>query len=294
MNKIIVINKSVGMTSHDVVNQIRKIFKTKKVGHNGTLDPDASGVLVVCINEATKLVQFLESDSKEYVAEILIGKSTDTYDKTGNVLEEVIVDNLTNEQVDNCLKCFIGKIKQVPPIYSAIKKDGKKLYEYARNNEYVEIEPREVEIFSLERISEVECVDKFYKFSIRTHVSKGTYIRSLCVDIAKKLGFPGLMNNLVRTKSGVWTLDESYTLEQIKEGSFDCYEMIDALKQYPMIEDDDCVKKALNGMKISPSKIEELLDSKPARIVIKQENKLIAIYDFDPVIFGYRAVRVWN
>ena len=294
MNKIIVINKSVGMTSHDVVNQIRKIFKTKKVGHNGTLDPDASGVLVVCINEATKLVQFLESDSKEYVAELLIGKSTDTYDKTGNVLEEVFVENLTNEQVDNCLKYFIGKIRQVPPIYSAIKKDGKKLYEYARNNEHVEIEPREVEIFELERITDVERFDDFYKFTIKTHVSKGTYIRSLCVDIAEKLGFPGLMNNLVRTKSGVWTLDHSYTLQQIKNGDFTCYEMLDAVKQYPIVDDEECIRKALNGMKISPSKINELLGSKPSRIVIKNENKLIAIYDFDSSIFGYRAVRVWN
>lgn len=294
MNKIIVINKSVGMTSHDVVNQIRKIFKTKKVGHNGTLDPDASGVLVVCINEATKLVQFLENDSKEYVAEILIGKSTDTYDKTGNVLQEVIVEELSNEEVDNCLKSFIGKIKQIPPIYSAIKKDGKKLYEYARKNEFVEVEAREIEIFSLERISDVEPVDNFYKFSIKTHVSKGTYIRSLCVDIAEKLGYPGLMNNLIRTRSGKWHLEESYSLEQIKQGKFKSYNMLDALINYPFVEDEECIKKALNGMKISPSKIYEILGEKPHRIIIKKADQLIAIYDLDETIYGYKAVRVWN
>lgn len=294
MNNIIVINKSIGMTSHDVINQVRKIFNTKKVGHNGTLDPDASGVLVVCINDATKLVQFLETDSKEYIAEVLIGKSTDTYDKTGTVLNDTSVDYLDNDQVDECLKNFLGKIKQMPPIYSAIKKDGKKLYEYARNNEIIEIEPRNIEIFELERISDVEKVDQYYKFKIRTHVSKGTYIRSLCVDIAEKLGYPGLMNSLVRTKSGVWTLEQSSTLEQIKAGDFVAYDMLQAVSKYPFITDDDCVNKALHGMKISPSKIQMILNEKPQRIVIVKENKLIAIYDFDEVIYGYKAVRVWN
>ena len=113
MNKIIVVNKSIGMTSHDVVNKIRRIFNTKRVGHTGTLDPDASGVLVVCINEATKLVQFLEHDSKEYIAEVLLGRSTDTFDKSGNTTNDVVVDLITNEEVDECLKSFIGKI--LPP-----------------------------------------------------------------------------------------------------------------------------------------------------------------------------------
>ena len=129
MNKIIVVNKSIGMTSHDVVNKIRRIFNTKRVGHTGTLDPDASGVLVVCINEATKLVQFLEHDSKEYIAEVLLGRSTDTFDKSGNTTNDVVVDLITNEEIDECLKSFIGKIEQLPPIYSAIKVNGKKLYE---------------------------------------------------------------------------------------------------------------------------------------------------------------------
>lgn len=294
MDKIIVVNKSIGMTSHDVVNKIRKIFNTKRVGHTGTLDPDASGVLVVCINEATKLVQFLESDSKEYIAEILIGRSTDTFDKTGNTIKEVSVDNITNEDVDEVLSSFVGMIEQIPPIYSAIKVNGKKLYEYARNNVTVELKPRKVEIYKLERITDVVKEERFYTFRIKTHVSKGTYIRSLCVDIVEKLGYPGLMNNLVRTKSGVWNIENSYTLEDIEKGNFTSFSMLETLKNYPIIDDEECVYKALHGMKISPSKIEELLGEKPSRIVLKCNENLVAIYDYDLSIFCYRAVRVWN
>ena len=294
MDKIIVVNKSIGMTSHDVVNKIRRIFNTKRVGHTGTLDPDASGVLVICINEATKLVQFLEHDSKEYIAEILIGRSTDTFDKTGNTTNDVVIDLITNEEVDECLKSFIGKIEQFPPIYSAIKVNGKKLYEYARNNETVEIKPRNVEIFKLNRISNVEKDGNYFKFTIKTHVSKGTYIRSLCVDISKKLGYPGLMNSLIRTKCGVWNIEESNILEDIELGKFNSYSMIETLKNYHFIEDEECIYKALHGMKISPSKIKEIIGETPHRIAVKQDEKLIAIYELDVTIYGYKAVRVWN
>ena len=294
MNKIIIINKSIGMTSHDVVNKVRRIFHTKRVGHTGTLDPDASGVLVVCLNEATKLVQFLESDSKEYIAEILIGKSTNTFDRTGNTITEVEVESLDEESVDVCLKSFLGKSKQLPPMYSAIKVNGKKLYEYARNNETVNLQERDIEIFSIERISSIEKLDKFYVFTIKVLVSKGTYIRSLCVDIASKLGYPGLMNSLVRTKSGVWNIEDSCTLEDLENGVFTSYTMLETLKNYPIIDEEECVFKASHGMKISPSKIYELLSSKPERIVIKNNDELIAIYDYLESINGYKAVRVWN
>ncbi len=294
MDKIIVVNKPIGMTSHDVVNKIRRIFNTKRVGHTGTLDPDASGVLVICIKEATKLVQFLEHDSKEYIAEVLIGRSTDTYDKTGKTIHEVVVESLSNEQVDESLKSFIGVSEQIPPIYSAIKVNGKKLYEYARNNEQIEIKPRKIEIFDIKRISDVIKVDNYFKFSIKVNVSKGTYIRTLCVDIAAKLGYPGLMNNLIRTKCGVWEISESFTLEQIEMGNFNSYTMLETLKNYPFIDDEECVHKALHGMKISPSKIKEILGNTPDRIVIKNAETLIGIYELDQLINGYKAVRVWN
>lgn len=294
MNKIIVVNKPIGMTSHDVVNKVRRIFNTKRVGHTGTLDPDASGVLVICINEATKLVQFLEHDSKEYIAEVLLGRSTDTFDKSGNTTNEVVVDLITNEDVDECLKSFIGKIEQLPPIYSAIKVNGKKLYEYARNNETIEISSRSVEIYELSRISNVVKDGNYYKFTIKAHVSKGTYIRSLCVDIAEKLGYPGLMNSLIRTKCGVWKIEESNTLEEIELGEFNSYSMLETLRNYSFVEDEECIYKALHGMKISPSKIKEIIGENPKRIVIKQADKLIAIYELDATIYGYKAVRVWN
>ncbi|MBP3504562.1 MAG: tRNA pseudouridine(55) synthase TruB [Bacilli bacterium] len=294
MNKIIVVNKAAGMTSHDVVNKIRKIFNTKKVGHTGTLDPDATGVLVVCINDATKLVQFLEADSKWYIAEVLVGRSTDTFDKSGNTIKEVPVLKLSNEEVDECLNTFKGKISQIPPMYSAIKVNGKKLYEYARNNQIVEIEPRTVEIFEISRITDVIKDGEFYKFQIKVHVSKGTYIRSLCVAICDKLGYPGLMNSLIRTKTGVWNIEESSTILDIEHGNFKSYSMLEAVKNLPSIEEEDCVYKALHGMKISPSKIYDILCENPQRIAIKQDDKLIAIYDFDKEIKGYRAVRVWN
>ena len=294
MNKIIVVNKAAGMTSHDVVNKIRKIFNTKRVGHTGTLDPDATGVLVVCINEATKLVQFLEADSKWYIAEVLVGRSTDTFDKSGNTIKEVPVLKLSNEEVDECLSTFKGKISQIPPMYSAIKVNGKKLYEYARNNQIVEIEPRTVEIFEISRITDVIKDGEFYKFQIKVHVSKGTYIRSLCVAICDKLGYPGLMNSLIRTKTGVWNLEESSTILDIEHGNFKSYSMLEAVKNLPLIEEEDCVYKALHGMKISPSKIYDILCENPQRIAIKHDDKLIAIYDFDKEIKGYRAVRVWN
>ena len=294
MNKIIVVNKPIGMTSHDVVNKLRRIFNTKRVGHTGTLDPDASGVLVICINEATKLVQFLEHDSKEYIAEVLLGRSTDTFDKSGNTTNEVVVDLITNEDVDECLKSFIGKIEQLPPIYSAIKVNGKKLYEYARNNETIEISSRSVEIYELNRISDVVKAGNYYRFTIKAHVSKGTYIRSLCVDIAEKLGYPGLMNSLIRTKCGVWNIEESNTLEEIELGEFSSYSMLETLRNYSFVEDEECIYKALHGMKISPSKIKEIIGENPKRIVIKKADKLIAIYEFDVIIYGYKAVRVWN
>ena len=193
MDGILLINKPVGYTSHDIVGIVRKKLHTKKVGHCGTLDPDATGVLVVCVNKATKAIQFLMSDTKVYRATLSLGKSTDTYDASGKILEEKEVGQISKAQVIDVLNSFLGKSKQKPPIYSAIKVNGKKLYEYARNGEEVEIKERDIEIMMIELIdfSNNEIV-----FDVKC--SKGTYIRSLCVDIAKKLGYPGHMSHLER------------------------------------------------------------------------------------------------
>ena len=209
MDGILLINKEKNMTSHDVVNKVRRVFQTKKVGHCGTLDPDATGVLVLCVGKATKALQFLTSEEKQYIATLTLGTSTDTYDASGVVLEEKEFTGVQN--VEEVLNSFIGKQKQVPPIYSAIKVNGKKLYEYARNNQEVHIEPRDIEILDIELL---EVKDNTIQFKV--DCSKGTYIRSLCVDIAKKLGYPGHMSDLIRSRSGAFKLEDCYTLEQLE------------------------------------------------------------------------------
>ena len=267
MDGIILINKPLNCTSHDVVNKVRKICHTKKVGHCGTLDPLASGVLVLCINKATKALQFITSEDKEYIATITLGKATDTYDLEGKITSEKEYQNdLTLKQVEETLKTFLGKQKQVPPIYSAIKVNGKKLYEYARNNEKVEIEPRDIEIYSLELLS-------FEKneIKIRTHCSKGTYIRSLCVDIASALGYPGVMSSLIRTKSGHFALEDCITLEDLEQNPNQCIPIEEAFKDFKslMIEDEKIV---YHGKTIS-----SFLEGQVA--IKNKEGKILAIYE---------------
>lgn len=267
MDGIILINKPLNCTSHDVVNKVRKICHTKKVGHCGTLDPLASGVLVLCINKATKALQFITSEDKEYIATITLGKATDTYDLEGKITSEKEYQNdLTLKQVEETLKTFLGKQKQVPPIYSAIKVNGKKLYEYARNNEKVEIEPRDIEIYSLELLS-------FEKneIKIRTHCSKGTYIRSLCVDIASALGYPGVMSSLIRTKSGHFALEDCITLEDLEQNPNQCIPIEEAFKDFKslIVEDEKIV---YHGKTIS--------SSLKGQVAIKsKEGKILAIYE---------------
>lgn len=267
MDGIILINKPLNCTSHDVVNKVRKICHTKKVGHCGTLDPLASGVLVLCINKATKALQFITSEDKEYIATITLGKATDTYDLEGKITSEKEYQNdLTLKQVEETLKTFLGKQKQVPPIYSAIKVNGKKLYEYARNNEKVEIESRDIEIYSLELLS-------FEKneIKIRTHCSKGTYIRSLCVDIASALGYPGVMSSLIRTKSGHFALEDCITLEDLEQNPNQCIPIEEAFKDFKslMIEDEKIV---YHGKTIS-----SFLEGQVA--IKNKEGKILAIYE---------------
>lgn len=268
MNGIILVNKAAGMTSHDVVNKLRKILHTKKVGHCGTLDPDATGVLVVCINKATKVLQFLTSESKEYIATLSLGSSTDTYDASGNVLETKEYQKIDDEQIIEILNNFVGTQEQKPPIYSAIKVNGKKLYEYARSGQTVEIPIRTVLINYLEVL---EIKDNLIKFKVGC--SKGTYIRSLCFDIAAKLGYPGHMHDLVRTKSGKFALDDCYTLEQIEADEFKYLSLEVALSDFKhlMIEDENIV---YHGKKIE-SKIEEQV------VIVNKDNKVLAMYGPD-------------
>lgn len=293
MDGIIVVNKEKGMTSHDVVNKIRKIFCTKQVGHLGTLDPLAEGVLAVCINDATKLVQFLSEHDKTYIATVCLGKSTDTYDLEGTIISQEKVCNLCVENIDSVLNSFKGESQQIPPIYSSIKVNGKKLYEYARNNEYVEIEPRNIKIHDIKRISDLTYKDDCCYFDIEVSVSKGTYIRSLCYDIGKKLGIPSLMSNLIRTKLGNFSLKNSYTISEIELGNFYLYSKLDALEKFKIIDDKELIVKASSGMKISIRYIESLINQSPERIVIKDKDRLVAIYEKNNELKCYKAARVW-
>ena len=213
MNGIININKPIGITSHDVVYRLRKILNIKKIGHTGTLDPDASGVLPMCIGRATKTADMLTAQDKQYIAEVTLGSATDTLDSSGMVTETSEV-NVSEEDIIHAANEFLGEIEQIPPMYSAIKKDGQRLYELARQGIEVKREPR------LVRIDRLEIIDfdlDNNKFVMKVDCSKGTYIRSLCDDLGRRLGCFAHMSALERTRSGRFKIEESYTLEQVEE-----------------------------------------------------------------------------
>lgn len=210
MDGIIIINKPKKHTSHDIVNIVRKNFNTKKVGHTGTLDPNATGVLPLLVGDATKISKYLINHDKEYEVVLKLGVKTDTADAEGNIIKQEQV-NLTNKNlIINIVKSFEGKQEQVPPMYSAIKVNGKKMYEYARKGEKIDLKPRHIEIYNMQVIN-IEKDEVFFKVSC----SKGTYIRSLCEDIAKKIGTVGYMKELNRIKVGSFDLNDSISLEDI-------------------------------------------------------------------------------
>ncbi len=211
MNGIIIIDKPLGRTSHDMVYEMRKVTGIKKIGHTGTLDPMATGVLPVCIGSATKMADMLTLSDKSYIAELVLGRTTDTQDADGKVLTECEV-NCSEEEIRCAVNSFVGEIEQVPPMYSAIKQNGKKLYELARQGIEVERKPRKVTINSI-NILEISGE----RVKIDVSCSKGTYIRTLCEDIGKKLGVGAYMNTLRRTRTGQFTIEESHTLSEIKE-----------------------------------------------------------------------------
>src|SRR5574344_66818 len=215
MDGILIIDKPKDYTSRDVVNVVGKKFHTKKIGHTGTLDPLATGVLVVCLNKGTKLVELLSSLDKEYIATFEFGTLTDTLDNTGNILKDENV-KIEKEDLEKVLAKMIGKYNQVVPIYSAIKVNGKKLYEYARNNEEVELPVHNVDIYDLELLDFYDQNFKPYA-KIRCHVSKGTYIRSLGNDIANYLNTNAIMTDLRRGKQGKFLIENAMKLDEINE-----------------------------------------------------------------------------
>lgn len=265
MEGIVLINKDKNKTSRDIVNELTHIFGTKKIGHTGTLDPIATGVLVVCIGKYTKLVNTLVSLEKEYIATIKLGIKTDTLDITGNVLEKrkCVVEK---EKLKNELKSLIGEVKQTVPIYSAKKVNGKKLYEYARNNESVVLPENIVNIYNLELLEY-----KNDEFKIKCNVSKGTYIRSLIQKICDDLNVIGTMSDLVRTKQGIYDIAESYTIKEIKNGNFKVLKAKDILKYKNYNLTDVEYQKVKNGNHIKVNLNEE-------NLILLYDNKEVAIY----------------
>ncbi len=266
MNGILIVNKPTNFTSRDVVNKVGGILHTKKVGHTGTLDPIANGVLVICIGNTTKLCEVLTSEYKEYIATIKLGIKTDTLDTTGTIVEEKTF-NITESQIKEVLSSFLGTSIQTTPIYSAVKVNGKKLYEYAREGIKVELPTREINITNIELLSFINDEIKF-----KTTVSKGTYIRALIDDICKKLNTVGTMSSLIRTKQGNFTIENSYTLEDIEKGNYKLISIEEALSNLESITiNEEIYSKVKNG-----SIIEKTFKNDIACLIY--ENNIVAIY----------------
>ena len=247
MNGIIVVNKEKGFTSRDMVNKVGKILGTKRIGHTGTLDPMATGVLVMCIGKCTNLVDIITCDYKEYVAGVRLGVLTDTLDITGNIIDRCSV-NYSRDEIVDTLNSMIGGYYQEVPKYSAVKINGRKLYEYAREGIDVELPKRFVNIKSIELVSDISYNDGCIDFTIKCLVSKGTYIRSLIRDIALKLGCFGVMSSLERTLQGNFSINDAYSISDIESGNYNFIDLGTFFKdKYKVIVDDSLKSKILNG-----------------------------------------------
>lgn len=285
MNGILLVNKQENMTSRDVVNEVCKIFNTKKVGHTGTLDPMAKGVLVLALGTSLKIVNNITCLDKEYITKITLGIKTDTLDNTGKIIRKEKINNIDVKQIDKVLNSFLGDYHMQVPLYSAVKVNGKKLYEYARNNIKVELPYKDVKIYEIERISDLIYENDKISFKFKCKVSKGTYIRSLINDIAKKLNTIGIMSELTRIKQGKFSIEDCYTLEDIKNGKYRLLNMKDVI-DLPIIKiTDDVYKKVKNGMKLKNNYNYE-------EFCFEYNNNIIAIYKQEDNYV--KPVRVFN
>lgn len=266
------VNKEKGYTSFDVCNYIKHKFKEKKVGHSGTLDPNATGVMQVAVGKATKLLPLLEDHNKTYIATVRFGILTDTLDPEGNVLETNIPTNLDLSIIKEKVKELSKKTKQIPPIYSAIKVNGKKLYEYARNNIDIEIKERPCKVFYSEIVTDLYDEDGYPTIRIMLEVSKGFYVRSFVRDLGEALGTIAIMQDLVRTKTGVFEIKDSYLINEVSEDSLI---PIDALfSSSPIFYANDYLAKLIkNGVELDERQMKV---KEPFRVYYN--DKLIAIY----------------
>lgn len=287
MDGILAIHKEVGMTSHDVVFKLRKILKTKKVGHTGTLDPEVSGVLPICVGKATRVSDYVMESGKSYRAEVTIGVSTTTEDQTGEIVDQKRVDqNLWDkDEIIATLKQLEGDIEQIPPMYSAVKVNGKKLYEYARQNIEVERPVRRVHINSIDLISDIIYENDTCKFEIEVECGKGTYIRTLATQIGALLNYPAHMSHLIRLKSGGFSLEQAIKLDDLREiVEQDKLQDVILPLEYGLngltkitVHDKNIVTRIQNGQKIEKSLIDE--SKHDGEFVVWYKDKAIAIMD---------------
>ena len=284
INGIINVYKEAGYTSFDVVARLRGILRIKKIGHTGALDPDAVGVLPVCVGNATKICDVLIDTDKQYRCTMLLGTKTDTYDTSGRVINQASI-NVTQAQIIQTVKSFVGDINQMPPMYSAIKVNGKKLYEYARKGETVELKPRPVSIYDI-KIEDISL--PYVTFTV--DCSKGTYIRSLCNDIGEALGCFGTMDKLIRTRAGKFMLENAISLDEIEQLSkencleekflsvdnyFDSYKAV-------FVNNSTGDKKAINGSLLEVEDLNDNITFVSGEIVkvYTSDGRFVGIYEF--------------
>lgn len=281
MNGILIINKEKGCTSHDIVYKVKKIFN-EKVGHTGTLDPLAEGVLPILIGKGTLCSKYLINHDKKYVVNLALGQKTETADLEGKIIEEKNIPDksLTQSKIEKVLKSFIGKQQQMPPIYSAIKVNGKKLYEYARKGQNVEIKPREIEIYDI-KLMNIDAQKKQIQFEV--FCGKGTYIRSLCEDIAEKLETVGYMENLKRIQVGDFKIEESSKIQELEENKEDTKYL-----ESKIISVEEIFKNK-EKIKLDDKKMQLFLNG--VKITQNQENDIYRIYDKNEKFIGIGIIQ---
>lgn len=275
LNGFVIVDKTLGITSHDVVHKIRKICNTKKVGHAGTLDPEASGVLVVGLGKATRLLTYIVADNKTYQATIRLGQNTSTDDAQGEIMSENNCENITDQDISNCLLSFIGDIDQVPSSVSAIKVGGKKAYEIVRSGEKVELTPRRIHISAID-LHEIKRTNNLIDLSVTVHCSSGTYIRALARDIGKKLNVGGHVTSLRRIQSGRYKITEALNLENLNIDKIKLISMAEvAMELFPSVKVElDEIQDLIHGRFIrkthEPAQTIALVDKKPSLVALAQ------------------------
>lgn len=289
---IINLKKEAGMTSHDAVFKLRKILREKKIGHGGTLDPDVTGVLPIAVGKATRMIEYMQEEGKIYEGEITLGFSTTTEDASGDLVEKTPVSTvLTEEMVDQAMATFLGQIVQIPPMYSAVKVDGRKLYEYARAGQEVDRPKRTIQIDSFERTSPLSRNGELVTFTFRVRCGKGTYVRTLSVDLGAKLGYASHMSRLERTGSAGMELKDALTLSEIadlvEKEDFSFLRPIEqGIGDLPVVElSAEQVTEVGFGRRIS-------LDSEKDLVAGFQADKLIAILEKRDALYKPRKVMI--